>query len=251
MRILATCDDGIHSDGFAALIGGIKGLGEIDIVAPADERSAVGTGFTLRKNLRVRRIEIDGIAACAVDGTPVDCVKLYMKNLAARPPDLVVSGVNRGHNAGTDVFYSGTCAAAIEAAICGVPGVAFSLAFSKQPYWATAALVARKVVEGAFHSGLPPRVFLNVNVPDRKFSAICGVKVVRQSGRGFREYYDAVQKSDNEWDFVLAGAPDLGDETESDVTELHAGYVTVTPLRASLFAGDLVESIKSRIKIDF
>ena len=131
-RILVTNDDGVHSDGIRALVESIRGLGDIIVVAPIQESSAIGHALTLRRPLR-----IDPVAEgwFAVDGTPTDCVNIAITQIfGGTLPDLVVSGINKGWNLGDDVTYSGTVAGALEAALLGVPGLALSLARTREEY---------------------------------------------------------------------------------------------------------------------
>ena len=128
MKILLTNDDGIYAPGLAALYRELKHLGDVVVVAPESEQSAVGHAITLMTPLRVKEVSLNvGVTGFAVSGFPADCVKIAMAELLPSPPDLVVSGINLGPNVGINVLYSGTVSAATEAAILGVKGVAFSL----------------------------------------------------------------------------------------------------------------------------
>ena len=127
MRILLSNDDGIHSPCLRALHDALCEAGhELDVVAPLTEQSGVGCSVTLHNPLRLYPVQEPGFSGTAVAGTPVDCVKLALTTLLPQPPDLVVVGINNGANKGVDVFYSGTVGAATEAALCGLPAVAFS-----------------------------------------------------------------------------------------------------------------------------
>ena len=164
-RILVTNDDGVHSEGIAALASALAPLGELIVVAPHAESSAIGHALTLRRPLRIETVKP---GYYAVDGTPTDCVNLGVAVLLKNEvPDLVVSGINTGWNLGDDVTYSGTVAGALEGALLGVPAIAVSLARSRDyvfdfgPAAQAAALLADLVLQ----HGLPDRTFLNVNVP--------------------------------------------------------------------------------------
>ena len=127
MRILLSNDDGIHSPCLRALHDALCEAGhELDVVAPLTEQSGVGCSVTLHNPLRLYPVQEPGFSGTAVAGTPVDCVKLALTTLLPQPPDLVVVGINNGANKGVDVFYSGTVGAATEAALRGLPAVAFS-----------------------------------------------------------------------------------------------------------------------------
>ena len=123
-QILVTNDDGYRSDGLRALVEALQPLGEITVVAPVEEASAIGHALTLRHPLRLDKID-DRVFA--VDGTPTDCVNIAVTQVYKGLPDLVVSGINKGWNLGDDVTYSGTVAGALEAALLGVQGIAVSL----------------------------------------------------------------------------------------------------------------------------
>ena len=123
-RILVTNDDGVHSEGLKALADALRPLGEITVVAPLTEASAIGHALTLRRPLRLETVA-DGVYA--VDGTPTDCVNIAITSVLRAMPDLVVSGINKGWNLGDDVTYSGTVSGAFEGALLGAPGIAVSL----------------------------------------------------------------------------------------------------------------------------
>src|SRR5688572_3567824 len=161
--ILVTNDDGVQSDGIHALADAMKPLGDVVIVGPLQEASAIGHALTLRRPLRIEPIS-EGIYG--VDGTPTDCVNLACEIILKRLPDLVVSGINKGWNLGDDITYSGTVSGALEAALLGCPGVAVSLkrtrgTFDFGPSAQAAATVAKMVLE----KGIPARTLLNINVP--------------------------------------------------------------------------------------
>lgn len=175
-RILLTNDDGVRKPGLWALYDVLKTLGQVSVVAPETERSAVGMSITLHKPLRLRKYRIHGTVAYACSGTPSDSVIIAVKKLMDKPPDLVVSGINEGNNVSLQAVYgSGTVAAAIRASLMGFPSVAFSLCLSeKGPVpngWLkiamrTAAAKAKPLVEYVLRNGLPRGVdFLNVNFP--------------------------------------------------------------------------------------
>src|SRR5512134_833738 len=162
-RILVTNDDGVHSEGIHALASALERLGEVIVVAPHLEASAIGHALTLRRPLRMEQVR-DRVYE--VDGTPSDCVNIAFTQIFGGLPDLVVSGINKGYNLGDDVTYSGTVAGALEGALLGVPSLAVSLerthpAYDFRPAAEAAATIAREVLR----AGLPPRVFLNLNVP--------------------------------------------------------------------------------------
>ena len=142
-RILISNDDGIYAPGIQALYEAVKDLGEVTVVAPSGEQSAVGHAITLSDPIKTKIItRPDGFRGYAVGGTPADCVKLAVCALLPKPPDLVLSGINLGPNTGISVIYSGTVSAATEGVILGIPSVAFSLGSYQQPHWRTAAMIS-------------------------------------------------------------------------------------------------------------
>src|ERR1700674_1221046 len=162
-RILVTNDDGYRSDGIHALARVLAPLGEVTIVAPVLEASAIGHALTLRRPLRLERIEE---RVFAVDGTPTDCVNIAVTQVFKGLPDLVLSGINKGWNLGDDVTYSGTVAGAFAGALLGVPAIAVSLAASWDEYdFAPAARAAAALAEAILQRPLAPRTFININVP--------------------------------------------------------------------------------------
>ncbi len=178
IRILVTNDDGVRSEGIRALAEALAPLGEVVTVAPTREVSAIGHALTLHHPLRLEHRR-DSIYA--LDGTPTDCVNIAVAAVLKGLPDLVVSGINRGLNVGDDVTYSGTVAGAMEGALLGVPAIAVSLQQGPGEWeFRDAAAVARVMAERVLAMRLPPRTFLNVNVPCR---TPLGVRVTVQGAR--------------------------------------------------------------------
>src|SRR5713101_6570701 len=163
VRILVTNDDGYRSEGIHALTLALREVGEVTIVAPVLEASAIGHALTLRHPLRLEAI---GAGVFAVDGTPTDCVNVAVAHVFKGLPDLVVSGINKGWNLGDDVTYSGTVAGALEGALLGIPSIAVSLRMARGDYdFGPSARAAATMAEMILERPLPPRTFLNINVP--------------------------------------------------------------------------------------
>src|SRR3954454_24831202 len=163
VRILVTNDDGYRSEGVRALAAALRAVGDVTIVAPTTEASAIGHALTLRRPLRLERIEE---RVFAVDGTPTDCVNVAVTHVFDRLPDLVVSGINKGWNLGDDVTYSGTVAGALEGALLGIPAIAVSLRQTRDTYdFSHAANAAAALAHVMLRKPLPARTFLNINVP--------------------------------------------------------------------------------------
>jgi 5'-nucleotidase len=173
MDILLTNDDGIHCEGLWALNAVLQRGHAVTVVAPDRERTAVSHGITLHQPLRADRISLNGCGSgYAVTGTPADCVKLGILEILGRRPDLVVSGLNPGANVGVNINYSGTVAAAKEAALGGVPAIAASIAGGAPYHYPTAAEFIGRLSELVGRRGLAPGTFLNVNVPNLPESQI-------------------------------------------------------------------------------
>jgi len=222
MIFLLTNDDGIGSPGLAALETEIAPLGELWVVAPERERSAVSQAISIHRPLRLHPISE---RRYAVDGTPVDCVYVALHHLLPRVPTVVVSGVNRGANLGTDVIYSGTVAAAREAVLRGIHGVAVSL-LAGSDFRAAAAGARELVVRLARTSAAP--VLLNVNVPDGEPK---GARVTLLGKRHYQDEVDARTDPRGRPYFWIGGPGTRIDHIDgSDAEAVHAGFVSVTPL---------------------
>lgn len=228
-RILVTNDDGVHSEGIHALAEALASLGEVTIVAPLTESSAIGHALTLIRPLRLDRLRE---RVYSVDGTPTDCVTLAFLKLYEREPDLVVSGINKGYNLGDDVTYSGTVAGALEGILLGVPGIAVSLCRARHYDFTQAAWAARTVAEHVLTHGLPPRTLVNVNVPREPAR---GLKVTVQARR--RWYPDVLEADDprgRPYFWIKEGRADWEPDESSDYQAVRDGWISVTPLQPDL-----------------
>jgi 5'-nucleotidase len=240
-RILVTNDDGFRSEGIHALATALAPLGEVTIVAPIEEASAIGHALTLRRPLR---IEAQADRVYSVDGTPTDCVYLAITHVFNRQlPDLVVSGINKGWNVGDDVTYSGTVAGALEGALLGLPSIAISLAATRKTYdFSHAARFGATVADALLKRPLPARTFVNINVPK---GAPKGMRVTVQAKRNHitsveerhdpkgRAYY-WIGEGENEWE----------PHDRSDYQAVRDGYVSVTPLHPDLTAHDVLRELE-------
>lgn len=231
MLILVTNDDGIHSPGIRVLAERLAAIGQVVVVAPDRERSAVGHALTLHSPLRAEEFGPD---LFAVDGTPTDCVNLGIHGLLGARPDIVVSGINKGANLGDDITYSGTVSAAMEATLMGVPAFAVSLAADsfRPDDFKVAADFAAALTEVVLRHGLPPDTFLNVNVPVGRPHR---VELTRQGKRNFNEA--VVEKLDprgRKYYWIGGGAMGFEDVPGTDCHAVHAGAISVTPLHLDL-----------------
>jgi 5'-nucleotidase len=246
MMILLTNDDGIHAPGLAAAYRELAGLGDVQVVAPADVQSGTGHGITLKAPLLTSTETVPGLfTGTAVDGRPADCVKLAINKLLPRRPDLVVSGINSGANVGINVIYSGTVAAALEAAFLGLPAVALSLFMRKDrpPDYAVAAALSRRVIDQLLAAGLGPGQAASVNLPNLwPGESPAGVRICRQCTRPWVDTYDRREDPRGQVYFWNTAVFSLNtDETDTDVAYLRDGYITVTPLMFDLTDRPLLE----------
>ncbi len=239
MRILLTNDDGVYAPGLRALRKELQKLGDVTVVAPATEQSAVGHSITLLTPLLVQEVldEDDRPMGWAVEGRPADCVKLALLELLPEPPDLVVSGLNAGANAGINVLYSGTVAAAIEGAFCRRVSIAVSLEYTEpRPLnFPRAADVARRVIEQILAHRPAPGTLFNVNIPSLERGPVRGVRTVPQNVAPYLETFD--RRTDPRGRVYFWSNPGLTcpePHPDTDVTVLGDGYVTVTPLQVNL-----------------
>lgn len=247
MRILLSNDDGIHSPGMEALFQSVKDLGEVIVAAPDSQMSAVGHAITISDPIKV--VEVcypNGLCGFAIGGTPADCVKLAVEALLDRPPDLVISGINLGPNAGISVIYSGTVSAATEGTILGIPSMAVSINTFKDPIWPTAAQVARRMAEKILSEGLPRDTLLNVNVPNVPFEKLNGYEVTTMARSQFKEVFHRRTDPRGNVYYWMDGEMELADgQSGTDVQALERGRVSLTPLRFDLTHRDQMEFFRT------
>jgi 5'-nucleotidase len=239
VRILLTNDDGIQAPGLRALRLELRKLGEVAVVAPATEQSAVGHSITLSTPLIVQQVftEQKEFLGWAVEGRPADCVKLALLELLPEPPDLIVSGLNAGLNAGINVLYSGTVAAAIEGSFFRQTSIACSQEYSRAnpPDVAAGAAIARQVIEQILARQPERGTLFNVNIPSPDRGPIRGIRAVPQNSAPYSERFD--RRIDPRGRVYFWSSPDFGcpePHPDTDETALREGYVTVTPLQFDL-----------------
>lgn len=233
--ILVTNDDGYDAPGILALVDAMREFGDVGVVAPSVNQSASGHKKTLFTDIPYDNRQLrDGTPVLAVGGSPADCIALAALGAYRWPPDLVVSGINRGANMGQDITYSGTVTAALEASIHGVPAVAFSLDRRDADDLAdykTAACVAAAVVRKTLERTLPPLTILNVNIPAAP--EVNGIRLTRQ---GVRVYLDELEKTNSVYRIV--GDPPGGrlDEPGTDLWAVDKGFASLTPIHLDMTA---------------
>jgi 5'-nucleotidase len=241
VQILLTNDDGVFAPGLRALRKELRRLGDVTVIAPALEQSGVGHSITLLTPLVVKPVDEDDGSPLgfAVEGSPADCVKLAICELLERPPDLIVSGINAGANAGINVLYSGTVAAAIEGAFFKITSIAVSLELAEHFDYPYAAGHAARVIERIVANKPAPGSLFNVNLPAHSRGEPRGVRVVPMGvgrhGEGFERRKDPRGRT---YYWMTYEPPYNLDGPETDVTGLCEGYITVTPLHFDLTRHD-------------
>ena len=242
--ILLSNDDGYDSPGIRILKDGLKDLGRVVISAPLREMSASSHSITLRREIKVEEVEPD---VFAVSGTPADSVLIAIYGILERIPDIIISGINDGHNLGEDVFYSGTVAAAREGAMYGVPSLAASLVLNQDPHrhYESAVYFVRKIALVMMEEKMQGEL-MNLNVPNSPLDEIKGLKITRLSTR---RYKDPVMKL-RENLYVIGGEPLWNREKGTDLEAVLEGYASLTPLLKDITDYEKIgflERIKERI----
>lgn len=228
MKVLITNDDGVGSQGIAALAAAIKEIADIVVVAPETEQSAVGHAITVSYPIRVAELSRDWYA---VRGTPADCVKVAVKELLQDTPDMVISGINLGPNTGTHIIYSGTVSAATEGTILGIPSFAVSLGTYINPDFSFAAGFAKGLALMIRENGLPKGVLLNVNIPAVHKEKIVGVRITMQ---GETKFIGALEKRidprGKTYYWLTPEIVEVQGGPELDTIALRNNEISITPL---------------------
>ena len=246
MRILLTNDDGFFAPGIRALARELKRMGQVTSVAPISEQSAAGHSITLLHPLVVEEISEEGeVLGFGVDGKPADCVKLGLVALLDQLPDLVVSGINSGTNAGINVLYSGTVAAAIEGAFFGITSIAVSLELPEVSHFEPAAKIAVDVIEQILNNQPRKGELFNVNIPNLSKGDPAGVCVAGQDLSCYDENYEARRDPrGRRYYWLLPDSLRPGQMLDTDLVGLANQYITITPLQFDLTAHRRVEEMK-------
>ncbi len=246
MQILLTNDDGIYAPGLRALEKALQPLGDICVVAPATEQSGVGHSITFLSPLICKEIfDGDRQRGWAVEGSPADCVKIGIFEFCPRRPDLVVSGINGGLNAGINVLYSGTVAAAIEGAFFGIDSIAVSLEFDEQADVDRAATLAAGVIEQLLaHKGPEPHLY-NLNIPINALSRQTELRVVPMSvARYGEEFEKRTDPRGRSYFWATNEPPAPPSDEETDLTALEKGFVTLTALDFNMTNRAVLEEMR-------
>lgn len=246
MNILLTNDDGIYSEGIRALYESLKDFGSVTIVAPDTQKSAVGHAITLSDPLRVKTVKRDDkFFGYATTGTPADCVKLAIRAILKKRPNIVISGINLGPNTGYSVLYSGTVSGATEGAILGIPSFAISLATFENPDYNFAASFAKKLAQLIIdNKGLPQGTLLNVNIPAVDSKLIKGIRIVKQSKVAIEERFDKREDPRKRIYYWLTGEVVKSDgQEDADIEAIRQNYVSITPIHCDMTDYSFIEKL--------
>lgn len=239
MTILLTNDDGVHSEGLTALASVLRPLGDVVIVAPMQEASAIGHALTLRRPLRLEAVAHN---VYGVDGTPTDCVNIAISTVLRQLPELIVSGINKGWNLGDDITYSGTVAGALEAALLGVRSIAVSLERGRTFDFRESARAAATIAGAVLQRGLPARTFLNVNVPRGRPK---GFRVTMQGRRNHvTKVSERVDPRGQAYFWIEEGQSFWESHDRSDYVAVKEGYISVTPLHPDMTAHSVLPAVE-------
>ena len=244
-RILVTNDDGVQSDGIKALAHALSAIGDVYVVAPVAEASAIGHALTLRRPLRIEGVSDRWFG---VDGTPTDCVNIAVSQILKGIPDLVVSGINKGWNLGDDVTYSGTVAGALEGVLLGAPSLAVSQQrVSGEFDYTQAATTATRLARAILAEGLPPRTFLNVNLPKHHAR---GIKVTVQARRNHKtSVAEAFDPRGQPYYWIDEAQLDWEPHDRSDYQAVRDGWISVTPLQPDWTAHHALDQMDHLVAI--
>ena len=258
MKILVCNDDGINAEGITSLALAAQNFGEVEIIAPKTHQSAKSHSLSLDTPLTLEQIQLDqlpGVKTTSIAGTPVDCIKLAIKNLLDYEPDLVLSGINAGANVGVNVLYSGTIAAAAEAAMLGIPAIALSAdklgVNDRRPDFKRAQHWTNHILEMILNHGITPGMLLNVNIPTIENVEPRGIQVCHQSDTALDDHYIPEKLADDSTAYRLANNYDfINPSSDSDIVYLRKGFITITPLQLDLTNIDLAKELDEAFSSD-
>ncbi len=251
MKILLTNDDGVYAGGLAAMREYLSRDHEVCTIAPLTEQSGISQAITFLVPLFAR--QIDGPhpnSRVAISGTPIDCVKLALFELCPWKPDIIVSGINGGLNAGNNILYSGTVAAALEGARCGIRSFAVSLEYEDEMRYDIAAEIAGPMIESILNAGAAPQVCININIPTAAIDGSRDVVIVPMQSISRGQYFVEGQDPKHRKYFwsTHGPSPKIGPAT-TDEEALREGKITVTPLDSNLTCEESMQ-ILNRVKFD-
>lgn len=245
--ILVTNDDGITAPGVRTLIDVMKTIGDVVVVAPDSPQSGMGHAITINSTLHLDKVSNNNIEEYSCSGTPADCVKLGIRQILKRRPDLCVSGINHGSNSSINVIYSGTMSAAIEAGIEGIPAIGFSLCdYNWSANFDHCKSYVKAIAENVLKHGLDHGTVLNVNFPNLEKKDIKGVKICRQAKANWEEEFDKRQNPYGKDYYWLTGKfVNLDQGEDTDEWALANGYVSLVPIQFDLTAHHSIQNLNT------
>ncbi len=245
VQILLTNDDGIYAPGLAAMQRALSRLGDVAVVAPATEQSGVGHTITFLTPLVVKEVFEGKCCRWAVEGSPADSVKIGISELCPKRPELIVSGINGGLNAGINVLYSGTVAAAIEGAFFGITSVAVSLEWNEHAQFDKAANIALEIIKKIVAQQGPKAHLYNLNIPTKALEGQIRLKVVPMAVEQYGEKFEKrVDPRGRNYYWAVGKAPTSRGGEETDLSALEKGYITLTPLHYNMTKRDLLDTMQ-------
>jgi 5'-nucleotidase len=243
LMILVTNDDGIYSKGIIVLAKALREIGDVFVVAPDREKSAIAHSLTLHRPLRVEKIKKNFYS---VDGTPADCIHLGVNAILPQKPQLIVSGINKGGNLGDDITYSGTVSAAFEGTLLGIPSFAISLVSRSHFKFYTAARFAVRVARYIIKRGLPKDTLLNINVPNLEEEEVKSYKITQQ-GRWTHNGSAVIEKMDprgRKYYWIGGGQLVFDKRRNTDMEAVSKSYISITPLNLDLTKYHSIRELK-------
>ncbi|MCF8262769.1 MAG: 5'/3'-nucleotidase SurE [Melioribacteraceae bacterium] len=247
LKILISNDDGITSPGIHELSNAMKEIGDVTVIAPATEQSAVGHKITMKIPLRISKFyKGEEFFGYAIDGTPADCIKIGIRNILKERPDIVISGINNGSNTAVNIVYSGTVSAAREASIMDVPSIAISVTNHAAQNFTYAGKVAQKLVKLVADNDLPLGTLLNVNVPDLPEEKIKGIKLTRQGRSKWDDIYE--ERTDPygaKYYWLTGDLMKLDNDDEFDQFAIQNDFVSITPIHFDLTDFETYNAMKN------
>ncbi|NMB82548.1 MAG: 5'/3'-nucleotidase SurE [Ignavibacteria bacterium] len=236
MKILISNDDGIDSPGIAALANEMKKIGDVTVIAPRTEQSAVGHAITMKIPLRITEYHKNGdFFGYAIDGTPADCLKIGIRNILKTRPDIVLSGINNGSNTAINIIYSGTVSAAREAAIMDLPAIAVSQTSHDAKDFSYSAKIASSLVMQVLKRGLPTGTLLNVNVPNLPEKDIAGILLTQQGKSKWDDVYEErIDPYGKKYYWLTGSLMETDNDLITDQFAIKNNYVSITPIHFDL-----------------
>lgn len=246
MRILVTNDDGIHARGLVAVVKALVEVGEVVVVAPDREQSAVGTSVTLHQPLRARRVKnlVKGVKCFSVEGTPGDSVILALGGLIDGEVGLLVSGINEGSNLGDDVLISGTVGGAFQGYLRGIPSIALSVGALEDVHFDAAAKLAVVMARIIEAGSLPREILLNINLPNLPLDQIKGLEITHLGRRSYGDVIKEGHDGKRKYYWIVRGKPEWEPEDGTDIWALLQDKVSITPLHSDLTSSSALPRLR-------